>query len=412
MWHMNESVVHIKYKEKDIYLVKTAHVSADSVKDVYDTYEEIHPDTICIELDKDRYDRLNDKNHWRNTNIKTVIKSGKVGMLLVTMVLASFQRRMADKMDTSSGGEMIAGINIAKENGINLVLADRNINITFKRIWNSLGLWEKCKLLTTLILSVFEDEAISEEELNQLKQSDMLDAALSEVGKTFPGVKRILVDERDMYLAQMIKTANGNKIMAIIGAAHASGICHHINEDIDLDALCDTTKRKSILGTILKWGIPLALIAIIIYSFFVSFDTGRDQLLSWIIFCGLGSGIGAILGLAHPLTILVAIVVAPFTAIHPLLAAGWFAGLIEATIRKPKVQDFEDMAEDTSSLKGFYKNKVTRILLIVVLCNVFCSIGSIIAGLDVIRSFIGLLEETRKLKTDPPFLIRKPSSYN
>ena len=388
---MSENVVSLKCADKAIYLVKTAHVSKNSVEDVKKTIEEIGPDAICIELDEDRYRKLDHNDTWKQMDIKEVIKSGKVGFLLVNMILGSFQRRMAGKMDSNSGGEMIMAMDMAKEKDIPLVLADRDINTTFKRIWYNLGLWEKCKLLATIIFSIFDDEDISEEDLDNLKRSDVLDAAMNEIGKEFPNVKRILVDERDMYLAQKIKTAPGEKIVAVIGAAHANGIIKHIDEDIDLDKLCDLTKKKSLIGTLLKWGIPIALIVMIIYSFIQSFETGIDQILSWFLFCGVGAALGSILALANPMTIIVSFIVAPFTAINPLLAAGWFAGLMELSIRKPRVQDFEDLSKDTLTLKGFYKNRVTRVLLVVLLCNIFCSIGSVIGGIDVVRSFIGLL---------------------
>ncbi len=388
---MSENVVSLKCADKAIYLVKTAHVSKNSVEDVKKTIEEIGPDAICIELDENRYRKLDHNDTWKQMDIKEVIKSGKVGFLLVNMILGSFQRRMAGKMESNSGGEMIMAMDMAKEKDIPLVLADRDINTTFKRIWYNLGLWEKCKLLATIIFSIFDDEDISEEDLDNLKRSDVLDAAMNEIGKEFPNVKRILVDERDMYLAQKIKTAPGEKIVAVIGAAHANGIIKHIDEDIDLDKLCDLTKKKSLIGTLLKWGIPIALIVMIIYSFIQSFETGIDQILSWFLFCGVGAALGSILALANPLTIIVSFIVAPFTAINPLLAAGWFAGLMELSIRKPRVQDFEDLSKDTLTLKGFYKNRVTRVLLVVLLCNIFCSIGSVIGGIDVVRSFIGLL---------------------
>lgn len=388
---MNENIEHLIFKDKDIYLVKTAHVSKNSVEDVKETIAQVNPDAICIELDQDRYSSIKAKDRWRNTDIKTVIKENKVGFLLVNMILASFQRRMAAKIDTQSGGEMIEGIKKSEELNVPLILADRNINTTFSRIWNKLGLWEKCKLLATVIYSVFDDEDISEEELANLKQADMLDAALNEVGKQFPNVKKILVDERDMYLSQKIKNAPGQKIVAIIGAAHAKGIKKYLPQDIDIETLCDTSKKKSVVATIIKWAIPLALIAMVIYTFVANRDTGIDQIVSWFLFCGIGAALGSILALAHPLTVIVSFIVAPFTAINPLLAAGWFAGLTELWIRKPAVSDFEDLGKDTDSLKGFYKNRVTKILLVVVLCNVFCSIGSIIGGIDVIRSFLGIL---------------------
>lgn len=386
---MKENCEKILYQDKEIYLVKTAHVSKTSVDDVNAVIDEVKPDAICIELDEDRLESLNQKDRWRNMDIVEVIKQNRVGLLLVNVILSSFQRRMATQMNTSTGGEMVAGIKASEELNVPLVLADRKINTTFKRIWNKLGLWEKAKLIVTIIMSVFDDEDVTEEDLANLKQSDMLEAALKEVGKEFPIVKQVLVDERDMYLSQKIKTAPGKKIVAIIGAAHSIGIKKRINEDYDLDELNDLSKKKG-LGSLIKWLIPLSIIAIIAYTLIQNRDMGLSQIKTWILWNGTLSAIGTALVLGHPLSIITAFIAAPITSLNPLLAAGWFAGLVEATVRKPKVSDFEDLAEDTSSFKGFFKNRVTRILLVVICANVFSSIATIISGLDIVKTFLEL----------------------
>lgn len=387
---MRENIEQINYQGKEIYLVKTAHVSKNSIDDVNEIIEEVNPDSICIELDEERLGALTSKDRWRNTDIATIIKNKKVGLLMVNVILSSFQKRMASKMDTSSGGEMMAGINQAKERNVELVLADRKINTTFTRIWNKLGFFEKAKLMVSIIMSIFEDEDITEEDIANLKQADMLESALQQVGKEFPVVKKILVDERDMYLSHMIKNAKGPKIVAIIGAAHAKGIINHINENIDINELNDTTKKKG-LGSLVKWIIPLSIIGIILYTLFTNRDVGIDQIKAWILWNGSLSAIGTLIAFGHPLSILTAFFMAPITSLNPLLAAGWFAGLVEATIRKPKVKDFEDIANDTMTLKGFWKNRVTRILLVVILANVFSTIGTFIGGFDVVKSFISSL---------------------
>ena len=384
---MNENIVKLNYKDKEIYLVKTAHVSKNSINDVKECIGEVKPDSICIELDEDRYKKISDPDKWSDTDIVKIIKEKKVGFLLVNLILASFQRRMAINMDSNSGGEMLEGIKQAKELNVPLVLADRPIKTTFSRIWNSLGLYEKSKLIVSIIGSIFDDEEISEEDLQALKEADALDAALNEVGKEFPNVKKILVDERDAYLSSKIKNADGKKIVAIIGAAHASGIERNLDKDIDINEL-NVVKKKKGIGTVIKWLIPIAIISIIIYTLWSNRDAGLSQIKSWILWNGTLSAIGTLLAFGHPLSILTAFVMAPITSLNPLLAAGWFAGLVEAMIRKPKVKDFENLGEDTNTLKGFWKNRVTRILLIVVFANVFSSIGTFISGLDIFTTFL------------------------
>ncbi len=386
---MDENIVKAKYKDKDIYLVKTAHVSKNSIEDVRKCIEEVNPDSICIELDEDRYNKMNNPDSWREQDITKVIKEKKTGFLLANIILSSFQRRMAKSMDTSTGGEMLEGIKLSKELNVPLVLADRPIKITFSRIWNKLGLWEKSKLLVSIIASIFDNEEISEEDLASLKEADALEAALNEVGKEFPVVKKILVDERDAYLATKIKNAPGNKIVAVIGAAHASGIVKNLDKDIDITVFEETKKKKGI-GSLLKWILPLLIIFMIVYTLITNRSMGTKQIISWILWNGSLAAFGTLLALGHPLSILTSFVMAPITSLNPLLAVGWFSGLVEAFVRKPKVKDFEDIAEDTSSLKGFWKNRVTRILLIVIFANLFSSIGTVISGIGIFSSFFQL----------------------
>ena len=384
---MEDNIVKLNYKDKEIYLVKTAHVSKNSVEDVLKCVEDVNPDAIAIELDEQRYKSMTDKDKWRDTDIVKIIKEGQVGFLLVNVILSSFQRRMAKSMDSNTGAEMLKGIELSKERNLELVLADRPIKTTFSRIWNKLGLIEKSKLLASIITSIFDDEEISEEELAALKESDALEAALSEVGKEFPMVKKVLVDERDAFLAQKIKNAKGNKIVAIIGAAHANGIARNIDNDVDLNELSDPCKEKG-KKSFKKWILPAIIVAMIAYTVFTNKDLGLQQIKSWILWNGVSSAIGVAICAGHPLSILTAFLMAPITSLNPLLAAGWFAGLVEASIKKPKVKDFEDIATDTETIKGFWKNRVTKILMIVIFANIFSTLGTIVSGISVVKAFI------------------------
>ena len=384
---MYENVVKLNYKNKEIYLVKTAHVSKNSVEDVKECIETVQPDSICIELDSQRYEKLKHPDDWRNSDIVKIIKEKQVGFLLVNVILSSFQKRIAKSMDSSSGAEMMEGIRQAEERNIPLVMADRPIKTTFSRIWYQLSASEKVKVLTGIISSIFEDEDISEEDIARLKEADALEAALLEIGKEFPAVKRVLVDERDQYLCDKIRNAPGKKTVAIIGAAHAGGIERNLNSEIDTNQL-DIVEKKKGFGSFLKYAIPAIIVGIILYTIITNRDIGLQQLRSWILWNGGLSALGVLCALGHPLSILTAFVMAPLTSLNPLLASGWFAGIVEASIRKPKVKDFEDIAEDTASLKGFWKNRVTRTLLVVVFANLFSSIGTFISGIDVVRRFI------------------------
>lgn len=385
---MTSSNVHrIELDGKEIILIGTAHVSRKSVDEVKEIIEEEKPDTVCVELCQSRYQSISDANKWKNMDIVKVIKEGKTLVLLINLVLSSYQKRLAKQFDIQPGQEMIQGINSANELGATLCLADRDIQTTLLRLWRGIGLIGKVKFFFQMVLSMFTDEEVSEEELEKMKSQDMLTAALDELSKSFPQFKAILIDERDKYLAQKIKEAPGNKVVAVLGAGHIPGIKKVIEDDHDLKALSQVlpgSKTAKIIG----WSIPVVILAIIFSTFSVNKTAGMDQIVSWVLWNGSLSALGTVLALGHPLSILTAFLVAPISSLSPLLAAGWFAGLTEALVRKPNVQDFEDLSEDINSWKGFWRNKVTHILLVVVFANLGSSIGTFVGGAEVIRQFI------------------------
>lgn len=382
-----DNITRIQLNDKEIILIGTAHVSKQSAEQVKEVIEIEQPDSVCIELDEQRYQSISEGSKWQETDIFKVIKQKKASLLLMNLAISSFQKRMAKQFGINAGQEMIQGIESAKEIGAELVLADRNIQITFSRIWGNIGLKGKAMLLSQVVFSIFSKETITEEELEKMKQQDTINAMLQEITESFPKLKKPLIDERDQYLAQKIKDAPGEKIVAVLGAAHIPGISKEIHQEQDLKEL---TKRppKSKAPKIIGWAIPIAIIALIAWTFFMNPDAGLQQVWSWFLWNGSLAAIGTIVAFGHPIAVLTAFIAAPFTSLNPLLAAGWFAGFAQAYMKKPVVRDFETLADDVTSVKGFWNNKVTRVLLVIVLANLGSSLGTFVAGADVIRLFI------------------------
>jgi pheromone shutdown-related protein TraB len=383
-----QNVTRITLGDKEIILVGTAHVSRTSAELVKQVIETERPDAVCIELDQQRYESIMQGSKYKDTDIFKIIREKKTTLMLINLALASFQKRIGKQFGIEPGAEMVQGIRSAEEVGAKLVLADRNIQVTFSRIWGSVGFWGKAKLLTQILWSILSSEEITEEELEKMKTRDMLDSMLEEFTENAPQLKKPLIDERDQYLAQNIKEAPGNKVVAVLGAAHVPGITREIHRDHDLQALSALpvpSKWPKIIG----WVLPIAIVALIVVTFVMNPSIGMQQTISWLLWTGLLSGLGAAAAFAHPLAILTGIVAAPLTTLHPLLAAGWFAGFTQAYFRRPSVRDFENLSEDVLSVKGFWRNKVTRILLVVTLCNIGASCGTFIAGADIVRRFFG-----------------------
>jgi len=372
---------------KKIVLIGTAHISNESIEEVESVIEEVEPETVCVELCSSRYESIRNADHWKNMDIVKVIRQGKAPMLVMNLILSAFQKKLGDKLGVKPGAEMVKAINIAEDVGAEVVLADRDISITFKRAWGNLSFWGKLKLFSQILLSAFESPDISEEEVEELKNKDMLTEAIEMLAKSFPGIKSVLIDERDRYQASRIMDAEGGKIVAVVGAGHIPGIVRHIGEEIDLTEL-ETIPAPGKIGKIFKFGIPVAIIAIIAYGFFqMDADVSIEMIKRWILANGILAAFGAFLAGGHIITIISAFLAAPITSLNPTIAAGWVSGLVEAWVRKPKVEDFENLAKDITSIRGFRKNKITRILLVVVLSNLGSSIGTFI-GIPLIATLL------------------------
>lgn len=379
-YNLPDSVRHLHLDGKDIFLLGTAHVSKESVEDVRKSAAAIEPDTICVELCAARHRSIVMKDAWKQMNILNVVKEKKSLFLLSQLILASFYRRLGSQLSVEPGAEMIEGIKQSKKYGSVLLLADRDIEITLKRVWGHLNLWNKMKMIIQLLMSLLIDEKIDDSLIEDMKNKDQLEQVMETFSRSFPEVKKRLIDERDIYLAQKVRNAPGKKILAIVGAGHVAGMEKYVREEIDIEPLMEIPP-KSIIPSVIKWAIPALIIALIIGGMFRGgAQTSIESIYIWVLVNGGLSATGAALALAHPATIITAFVAAPITSLNPMIAAGWVSGIVQAGVKKPTVADFEDLPNATSSIKGFWMNPVSRILLVVVLANLGSSIGTFIAG--------------------------------
>lgn len=375
-----DSVTQTELDGKKIYLVGTAHVSKESVQDVRSTVEAVQPDTVCVELCPARYKTMCMGDAWRKMDIFKVLREKKAVFLLAQLILSAFYRRIGEQLGVQPGAEMLEAVQAAEKQNAALVLADRSVEVTLKRVWGFLGFLSKIKLFSHLLASLFISEKLDESSIEQIKQKDQLEAVLAEFAEKFPEIKKRLIDERDIFLAQKIRETEGNTVVAVVGAGHVAGIVHNISQHHDLDAICQLPP-KSRWTRWMAWSIPLLILFLFVWGFFTGgAELSWQSIGIWVVVNGTLAAVGSALALAHPFTIVATFVAAPFTSLNPLVAAGWIAGLVQAWVRKPTVCDLEQLPEAISSVKGFWHNPVSRILLVVVLANLGSSLGTFISG--------------------------------
>ncbi len=373
----------LKVDDKEIILVGTAHISQDSVETVIRTIDEITPDTVCVELDAQRYQSLINQKGWESLNLKELIKKKQVPFLLSNLALSSYQKRMGLNTGVKPGAELAAAAQTAEKRGMHVELIDRNIRTTLLRVWRKTGLWNKMKVMASLFGSLFEKQELNEAELAKLRESDTLSNMLDEMGTLLPSVKQILVDERDTYMSYHIRNAPGEKVLAVVGAAHLPGIVRLLQgEKIDPEVISEISiiPPKSTFSKLIPWLIPGIVVALFIGGFFFG---NRDQLanaaVAWILANGLFSAFGALLALAHPVTIVSAFIAAPITSLNPTIGAGFVTGLVQSFVAPPTVHDMEHVGEELMTLKGWWRNRLARVLLVFLFSSIGSSIGTFVA---------------------------------
>jgi len=373
--------------DKTVVLVGTAHVSKASVELVAEVIAKVRPDTVCVELCASRYQAMRQPEAWQNMDLVKAFKEKKAFLILANLILAAFQKRMAKRLEVKPGQEMVEAIVAAEAVGARIHLADRDVRTTLKRAWRAMGWWQRLRLLAELLFSLTEADQLDAQQVESLKNQDVLDGLISQVGKAMPAIHEVIIGERDRYLAQKILTAPGKRIVAVVGAGHVPGIRANWNRDVDLEAL-DKVPPAGRLAAWGKWVVPMALVVLMAWGFAVGgAQVGTRMVSWWLVASSLLAGLGALMALAHPLTILSSVVAAPLGVLHPLIATGWISGLVEAMSRKPKVKDFEQLPEDIASLKGFWRNNITRILLVVILTNLGASLGTFLAIPMMFKAF-------------------------
>ncbi len=393
---MSQTQIQLEFNDRKITLVGTAHVSKESVDEVIETINNINPDCVAVELDEKRAESIKNPTRYSQLDLVKVFKRKEGFMLLANLMLSSYQRRMGLNAGVKPGDEMIAAMNVADEKKIRCTLVDRPIQITLKRAWGKNSFWGKCKLLATLLSSAFSKEEIDPEEIEKLKERNEMDSMMEELSDYMPVIKEVLIDERDRYLASKIWDSEGNNIVAVLGAGHLPGVKAHL-EKLGAANISSNVKelealpKPGIIGKLFAFLIPAIIIGLIAAGFiYGGIHAGTQILSTWFLWNAIPAAILTAVAFGHPLAILVGFLGAPFTSLCPFIGIGFCTAIVQAIVCKPKVSDMETLQDDVTSIKGFYKNRILRALLVFILSSIGSTLGTFIGGADIIGILQGL----------------------
>lgn len=397
---MSQTEKRLTLQGREFILLGTAHISHESIVQVTRSIRDEAPDCVAIELDEQRYASMKNPEAWKNLDIVKVLKGGQGFVLMANLVLASFQKRMGADVGVKPGEDMKAAITVAEEMNVPAIMVDRPIQMTLKRAWAKNSLWGKCKLLAVLLSSAFEKSEISAEEIERLKNESEMDSMMNEIAEYLPAVKEVLIDERDRYLASRIWDAKVNgeaakKIVAVLGAGHLPGVVRHLEALAAGTVSSDTTEisqlpPSGIGGKVAGLVFPVLIVGLIVAGFFTGgARASLDMLVQWVLWNGSLAALGALLAGGHILSVLAGFVGAPLATLNPVVGVGLFTGLVQAWVNKPKVEDMERLSDDATSIKGIYKNRILRVLLVFFLSSIGGVIGNFIAVPSLVATIAG-----------------------
>ena len=379
---------------REFILVGTAHISKESVDEVKRAIQERRPDCVAVELDEQRLTAIKTPDSWKNLDIIQVFKKQQGFVLMANLMLSSFQKRMGRDVGIKPGEEMKAAVEQAEALGITTAMVDRPIQVTLRRAWAKNSLWGKAKLFAALLAGAFSNEHVSAEQIESLKNSNEMDSMMEELATELPAVKTVLIDERDQFLASGIWQSQGAKVLAVLGAGHLPGVMRHLamldsgKETADTSAIA-AVPPPGIFSRAAGFVVPAAIIALIIAGFFTSgFDASMEMLVRWLLWNGSLAALGTLAAGGHILAVITGFVAAPVGTLNPFLAVGFFTGLVQAAVKKPKVEDLQTLTDDITSIKGVYKNRALRALLVFTLSSLGGAAGNIIAVPALVSSVL------------------------
>ncbi|GHE22960.1 TraB/GumN family protein [Halomonas urumqiensis] len=388
----------IQVGETRYTLLGTAHVSSESANDVRTLIRSGDFDAVAIELCDSRHQSLDNPDALANQDLFEIFRQGKAGMVAASLALGAFQQRLAEQSGIEPGAEMRAALQESRKAELPLILIDRDVGVTLKRIYHNVPWWQRFNLFSGLLGSVLSRQDVSAEEIERLKEGDVLEATFSEFAAESQSLYVPLITERDRYmvlrLAEDAPPGRFRNVLVVIGAGHMKGMA----EDLEGPTPAAPTPEREALERTpppskLWKALPWLITGLVLTGFAIGFSRNTDlgwQLVGeWFLINGVLSGLATLIAWAHPLTVVATMFAAPLTSLNPTIGAGFVAAGVELYLRKPKVRDFSTLRHDVTSLKGWWHNRVSRTLLVFIMATLGSAAGTWIAGFRIAGALFG-----------------------
>jgi len=374
-------------------LLGTAHVSRASIDAVEAAVGSGAYDTIAVELDDNRLRALTEPDMLHKLDLFQILREGKTGLVAANLALAAYQRRLAEQLGVEPGAELKAAAVGARERNLGLAVIDRDVGTTLRRAWNKLGFWGRSKLMAGLAGSLFVDEKVGEDEIEKLKEGDLLESSFGEFAQQTPELFEAVIAERDRYMAaklrQLAVPDGPREVLAVVGAGHLKGLAGHLRDDTQSPTEMLVEPNALPHKSDVPWlSIFLALFLVGGFAWGIhkgGLEVGGELILRWVLITGAGGAIGCLAAGGHPLSIIAAFVASPLTPLHPALSSGMVSAGVEAWVRKPTYADFLALRNDTGSPSGWWRNRVGRVFVNFMLTNLGTAIAVWVAGAAVIH---------------------------
>ncbi len=392
-----EPLVDIQIGDSRVTLLGTAHVSRASAEKVKELLATDEYDAVAVELCPSRYNALIDPDSLARMDLFRVMREGKVPMVMASLALGAYQQRMAEQFDIEPGAEQREAIHAARQTHRPVLLIDREIGTTLKRVARAVPWWKRFMLFSGLIASVVSNDEVSEEEIERLKEGDILETTFAQFAAEQKDLFGPLIDERDQYMAarllEEVRRQGHENVLAVVGAGHLKGLQRYLQEGIDEPSGRITTLDAIPAPAVWPKLIPWLIVALILVGFAIGFsrspDLGWQMVVDWVLINGGLSALGTVLAAGHPLSVVTAFLAAPLTSLNPTIGAGMVTAAAEIYLRKPEVGDFSRLRKDTAHWQGWWHNRVARTLLVFFFSTLGSAIGTYVAGFRIFERLAG-----------------------